>query len=68
VRDGLDLPFEGTGDFDQIQWDIWKQQLTRLEELGANGCQLRDKTESLVYNPLKNLNWEFQGNTQGFTL
>jgi hypothetical protein len=67
VRDGLDLPFEGTGDFDQIQWDIWKQQLTRLEELGANGCQLRDKTESLVYHT-HNVNWEFQGNTQGFTL
>ena len=43
VRDGLDLPFEGAGDFDQINWIVWKQQLTRLEELGFNGPEMRAK-------------------------
>ena len=41
VRDGLDLPFEGSEDFDSINWVVWKQQLTRLHEVGAEGPEMR---------------------------
>lgn len=43
VRDGLDLPFEAVGDFDQINWVVWKQQLTRIDEIGFNGPETRAK-------------------------
>ena len=53
VRDGLDLPFESTGNLDQVNWVVWKQQLTCLEEMGPGGpearaCSNYDATASLL--------------------
>ena len=41
VRDGLDFCFEGSEDLDQINWVVWKQQLTRLDEIGVEGPDAR---------------------------
>ena len=45
VRDGLDLCFEGSEEVDQINWVVWKQQLTRLHEIGADGPEIRAKAD-----------------------
>ena len=53
VRDGLDLPFEGSEDFDSINWVVWKQQLTRLHEVGAEGPEMRASSNLLTHTAVR---------------